>query len=258
MLLLYKIVTALLMPAGFTILCLLCGLILRRRFFLWLGFLALLLFSMPVASDALMRVLEGQSGRVPVSSISKADAIVVLSGMIEPVEGAPLGEWGDAVDRFEGGIELFRAGKAPAIVFTRGQLPWKPDLIPEGELLSKRALLLQLPTKSIRLTAKAGNTADEALATARLLGVGKGAGKKIILVTSAYHMRRSLLLFEKAGFDVVPFRVDFQVFDKSRLTVLHFLPSAGALVQSEKALHELVGWLFYWGKSQLGLGERVV
>ena len=245
MLLVNKIIASLLMPAGFSILCLLCGLLLRKRLFLWLGVLELLLFSMPVSSDALMRAVEGHAGRVPLAAVSKGDAIVVLSGMIESVEGAPLGEWGGAVDRFEGGIELFRAGKAPVIVFTRGQLPWKPSEIPEGELLARRALLLRVPQQAIRLTAKAGNTADEALATARLLGVGKGAGYRIILVTSAFHMRRAQLLFEKAGFEVVPFRVDYQVNGKSGLTLLRFLPSAEALEQSEKALREVIGWLFY-------------
>ncbi len=245
MLLLNKLLPILVLPLGFTLLCMLAGLVYRKRLLLWYAALVLFAFSMPVVGDGLMRFVEGGTVRLPVSSVGEADAIVVLSGIIHQVEGAPLGEWGDGVDRFEGGIDLFKAGKAPLIVFTRGQMPWQPNAIPEGELLAKRALLLGVPQSAILLTAKVGNTADEALAARKLLG----ESKKIILVTSAFHTRRALLLFEQAGFDVEPFRVDYQTGDTPGLSVLRFLPGVGALSKSETALHELLGWLFYWLRS---------
>jgi len=206
---------------------------------------------MPVVSNGVMRLVEGEARRVPVSSVGRADAVVVLSGMLNQVDGAPLGEWNDAVDRFYGGIELFNAGKAPLIVFTRGQVPWELDAIPEGELLAKRAVLLGVPKTAICLTEKVGNTADEALAAAKLLGFRKGEGKSIILVTSAYHMRRALLLFEKAGFRVIPFKVDYQVSNKKEVTVLNYLPNGESLEQSERALREVIGWLYYWVRGLL-------
>ena len=249
MLLVNKILPILVLPLGFTLLCMLAGLVLRKKLLLWYAAFLLWAFSMPVVSDGLMRFVEGGSVRIPVSAVENADAIVVLSGMIRQVDGAPLGEWNDAVDRFDAGIDLIKAGKAPVIVFTRGQLPWQQGTVPEGELLERRAVLLGISQRVIRLTAKVGNTADEALAAGKLLGVGKGK-KKIILVTSAYHARRAVLLFEQAGFDVVPFRVDYQVENNSGLTVLRFLPSADALAQSEKGLREMIGWLFYWGRWQ--------
>jgi len=241
MLLLNKILPILVLPLGITLLCLLAGLAFRKNFLLWYAVLFLWAFSMPVVGDGLMRFVEGGTIRLPLSSVGKADAIVVLSGIMRQVEGAPLGEWGDGVDRFDGGIELFKAGKAPVIVFTRGQLPWQPYARAEGELLAKRAVLLGVPQVAIRLTTKVGNTADEALAVAKLLG----GRKKIILVTSAFHTRRALLLFEQAGFIVEPFRVDYRVDDTLDVTVLRFLPSAEALYQSEQALRELLGWLYY-------------
>ena len=253
MLFINKILSLLILPVGFSLLCLLAGLLLRNNFFLWLGTVVLLVFSMPVMSDFLIRSVEVGVGRVPASSIGKADAIVVLSGMIVPVDGAPLGEWGDAVDRFDGGVELFKAGRAPVLVFTRGQVPWQPDVVPEGELLAKRAVLLGVPQSAIRLTARAGNTAEEAVAARVLLGVSKkGVPKSIILVTSAFHMRRARFLFEHAGFVVEPFLVDYQASEKSPLTVLSFLPNAEALAQSDKALREVIGFLFYWVRSLAG------
>ncbi|WP_076790875.1 YdcF family protein [Chlorobium sp. KB01] len=248
MLLINKLLPMLVLPLGLSLLLTVAGLVLRRRLLIGLGILVLGMFSLPVVSTALIRAVEGWSARVPVSSLHRADAIVVLSGMVMQLEGAPLGEWGEAVDRFEGGIELVRAGIAPVIVFTRGQLPWQPDAVPEGELLAKRAMLLGVPEKVIRLTTIAGNTADEAVAAGKLLGVRRGVRKKIILVTSAFHMRRAAMQFEKAGFQVERYPVDFQTGNNSDMTILDFLPDAEGLRVSSKALREMIGWVYYWAK----------
>lgn len=242
MLLVNKILPLFLLPLGLSLICLVGGVVLRKRLLLWSGVLVLWMFSMPLVSNALMRFVEGPARRAAVRGVVKADAIVVLSGMLHQVDGAPLGEWGDAVDRFEGGIDLFKAGRAPVLVFTRGQIPWRPDRIPEGELLAKRAVQLGVPHKAIRLTERVGNTAEEAAAAGKLLD----RRKNIILVTSAYHMPRALLLFEKEGFRVVPYRVDYQVDDTAQLTVLSYLPNGSALAQSETALREMIGWVYYW------------
>ncbi len=242
MLFLHKLLPILVLPLGVTLIALLAGLAFRKKILLWYAAVVLWAFSMPVVGDGLMRFVEGGTSRVPVSSIDKSDALVVLSGMMRQVDGAPLGEWGDAADRFDAGIELFKAGKAPLLLFTRGYWPWKPYEIPEGELLAKRALLLGVPQSAIRLTPKVGNTADEAAAIRTLLG----SQKRIILVTSAFHMRRSILLFKKAGFAVTPFPVDYRVNNSYGSTILRFLPSAEALEQSERALRELLGWFYYW------------
>ena len=252
MLLLNKILPLFFLPTGFTLLCLLAGLVLRKRVFLWSGVLVLCLFSLPIVSDALMRLVEGPLRRAPISDVGKADAIVVLSGMLHQIKGAPLGEWDDAVDRFEGGIDLFKAGKAPVIVFTRGQIPWHTDGVPEGDLLARRAILLGVPQHAIRLTATVGNTAEESVAAAKLLGVGNGGSvKRIILVTSAFHMPRARFLFEQAGFTVIPFRVDYHTDDTPELTVLNYLPNGESLAESETALREMIGWVFYRAKGFL-------
>ena len=247
MLLLHKILPLLILPSGLALLSLLLGLVLRKRFFFYLSFVLLVLFSMPLVSNGLMRAVEGVSVRSPAGAARKADAIVVLSGMISQVEGAPLGEWSEGADRFEGGIELFRAGKAPLLVFTRGQIPWEKESVPEGELLRERALLLGIPQKRILLTDKAGNTAEEATAVKHLLG-GGAARKRILLVTSAYHLRRAVLLFERAGFEVEPFRVDIQTPQRNRMTVLDLLPNSEALMKSETAVREMIGYLYYRSK----------
>ena len=85
------------------------------------------------------------------------------------------------------------------------------------------------------------NTADEAVAVKELIR----PSKKIILVTSAFHMYRAKRLFEKKGFKVIPYKVDYKTSGKSAITVMNFLPSAGNLELSETGIREIFGRIFY-------------
>jgi len=66
-----------------------------------------------------------------------------------------------------------------------------------------------------------------------------------LLVTSAFHMPRARRLFEHAGLGVTPFPVDFRLSAGGSLSVMDFLPGAEALGQTQAALRELYGRLFY-------------
>jgi uncharacterized SAM-binding protein YcdF (DUF218 family) len=59
-------------------------------------------------------------------------------------------------------------------------------------------------------------------------------------------MRRSIFLFEREGLEVIPFPVDFQVAAGSKWTFLDLMPQADALRQTETALREIYGFLYYW------------
>ena len=195
-----------------------------------------------------MRWVEGVEDRIVIQDVKTADAIVVLSGMIEERKNAPLGEWSGAVDRFEGGVDLFNAGRAPLLILTGGWVPWTPNNKPEGEILALRAVKLGVPKDKILVTANVQNTEEEAIAV-RQLGRNwwvTGSKPRIILVTSAFHMRRAEMLFRKNGFEVTPFPVDFDSSDSCGITILSFVPSAQALARSETVIKEIIGFAYYW------------
>lgn len=88
-----------------------------------------------------------------------------------------------------------------------------------------------------------GNTADEANAVAELMRT-RGR-KRIILVTTGWHMPRAAWLFRQVGVECTIFPVDFGR-DRTRPnTLLDFLPRADALWDTETALREISGYLFY-------------
>ena len=248
MIYLNKILPAICLPIGFTMVLVGAGLILRKKVLCWTGLVVLLLLSTGFVSGKLMRWVEGLEYRSVIQDVKAADAIVVLSGMIEERKNASLGEWSGAVDRFEGGVDLMQTGKAPLLIFTGGWVPWIPNAKLEGEILAQRAVRLGVPKDKILVTGKAQNTQEEATAVSQLCGRRLVLGRKprIILVTSAFHMRRAEMLFRKSGLDVTPFPVDLQTSENSEITPLSFLPSAQALARSETAIREMIGLAYYW------------
>ena len=88
------------------------------------------------------------------------------------------------------------------------------------------------------------NTADEAVAVKELMS----PNKRIILVTSAYHMYRAKKLFEKLGLIVIPYKVDYKSKRNKEITIVDFLPSAEYLKNTEIGIREILGRLFYFFK----------
>lgn len=242
MIYLHKILPILLLPTGLILGLLLWGLTTRRKSPIWAALMLFGLCSLPVLSDRFVAAVEGHGQRLVPDAMPRADAIVVLSGMIKIAPGpAAIPEWGEASDRFWGGLDLYQAGKAPRLIFTGGWVPWRPDQHPEGEYLRDMALAQGIAPTAITVTDPVSNTAAEAEAIQALLG----DQPTILLVTSAFHMPRAQGLFERVGCTVVPYPVDFYVNLSRPWSILDFLPNADAFQRTELAWRELVGRAYY-------------
>jgi len=242
MIYLHKILPAFVLPIMLVIIVILIGLIKNKKKIIYIAIGVLYIISTPIFSNNFMKLVEGSEYRKPISAIDSADAIVVLSGMLEinEVGDSTYIEWGDP-DRFFGGIALFKAGKAQKLVFTGGKMPWDKAKKTEGEVLKEYAIANGIPSEKIFISKDVENTADEAVAVKELIS----PSKSIILVTSAFHMNRAQRLFEKQGFKVIPCKVDYKTAGENAITVIDFLPSAGNLGMIETGIRELLGRLFY-------------
>jgi uncharacterized SAM-binding protein YcdF (DUF218 family) len=224
----------------------LIGLIKNKKKLIYIAIGVLYILSTPIFSNNFFKLVEGSEYRKPISSIDSVDAIVVLSGMlgINEVGDTTYIEWGDP-DRFFGGIALYKAGKAQKLVFTGGKMPWDKAKKTEGDVLKEYAISNGIPSEKIFVTKDVENTADEAVAVKELIS----PSKRIILVTSAFHMYRAKKLFEKEGFEVIAYKVDYKAGGKRKITLMDFLPSAGNLGMTESGMREIIGRLFYLVKN---------
>ena len=248
-----KVLPLLVLPVSITLLLIVLGLWRRRHALIVAGVLVLWVTSTPLVGQFAIRAAERFATRVPIDSAPRADAIVVLSeGRIVAPGQAGISEWRRG-NRFFAGVQLFKAAKAPLLVFTGGASPWEPKAALEGDLLTRFAVEMGVPDSAITRTGAVNNTAEEAQAVAKLLrargassGLPGSSPLRIVLVTSAFHMPRAQRLFERAGLSVAAYPVDFRVSAGSKLSVLNFLPTATALQDTEVAMREGYGRLFYF------------
>ena len=252
MIYLHKILPYFLMPLTLATFLLVAGLLLKRRGVVLAGLCVLVFFSLPAVEKSLTNFMEAGMERLSAEEAPSADAIVVLSGAGVREQGkAKVIEWSDP-DRFLGGVQLFKSGKAPLLIFTGGWLPWDAAARPEGEVLIGQARLLGIPAEAMMTTRKVSNTADEADGVSQVLRERLHAPdnspsrhSRILLVTSAYHMPRARRIFEKAGMEVIPFPVDFRSSPSDSASFMDLVPNSGALGASEIAIRELYGRWYY-------------
>jgi uncharacterized SAM-binding protein YcdF (DUF218 family) len=108
-----------------------------------------------------------------------------------------------------------------------------------------RLLLVEwgIPDAAIQVEGGSINTRENALFSHQLLA-RRGIGR-IILVTSAIHMPRAAAAFRKAGFDVVAAPADFQTGWGESSAMFRWIPTAGALGGSSRAIREWLGLSVY-------------
>ena len=242
-LILHKLLPLIVSPLGLVILLVSLSVFLRRRGPALVGLLVLLVCSLPVTGNRLWGVLEADYPYRPIESVENADAVVVLSGMLGGIETSDgvVPQWGEATDRLFAGVDLLNAQKAPIIIFTRGQWPWV-SLPPEGEQLANRAIAMGVPERQILLTGIVTNTADEADEVKSLMDFG--GMRRVILVTSSFHMERATMLFDREGIETIPYPTDFRANGFSG-DWMSLVPSAHGLNKTSEAVRELIGRLYY-------------
>jgi uncharacterized SAM-binding protein YcdF (DUF218 family) len=233
-----KFVEALLLPIGVAGLLATVGIVFRRRWIVALGVVILYTFSTPVMGRWMMRSLERVYTPQAVDSCLNADAIVVLSGGIIRGRSAPGVQWGDNANRYFAGFDLAMAGKAKRIVLSAG--PPNPRGSSQGEVLRQIAIGHGLEQERIVVTPFVFTTEDEASVVAKMPNI-----HSILLVTSAFHMPRAVLLFRSQGFDVSPFPTDQRVLGSQPFRLLDFIPGSTALQESEQAMREYYGLAVY-------------
>ena len=206
-------------------------------------------------ANGLARSLEWRY--LPMENIPKAEVIVVLGGGTQPASSPrPMVEVNGAGDRLFYAASLYHQGLADHLLLSGGRIPWLSNGIsmedtPAGEM----AILLEMlgvPQTAMWLEPDSLNTYENAVNSQRILN--KKGIDKIILVTSAVHMPRSVKLFEAQGLDVTPAPVDYHVTqaDWAGLTresllqqFMQLLPSVDNLALTTRAMKEYFGILFY-------------
>ncbi|WP_424630982.1 YdcF family protein [Bradyrhizobium sp. SYSU BS000235] len=247
-----KVVNFFALPSNALIMMCVLGLVLLvltplRRTATWLlgvGLGLYLVFGLSPASNFLVLPLTERfpawkpDGRAP-------DGIIVLGGAINAEATVYRGslELDQSGERIIEMLKLARQYPSARIVFTGGSGNLIARLVPEAPIVGQLLEDFGVAKDRIILESKSRTTAENAEFTKQL--VSPKPGERWLLITSAFHMPRSIGSFRKVGFDVEAYPVDwrsqgwedaFDPFDKM---------SAG-LSRADTAIHEWTGLIGYW------------
>ncbi len=247
-LMLSKVLSQLLLPPGGLILLGLFGFMFSKRWWgrgvLFLSLSALWLLSTEPVRDMLTQPLEFKHSVLSVEHLESSEsAIVLLGGGI--YENAP--EYGgrdqlrsSAMMRTLYAAEV--AKKTGLDVYATGGRPLTEGADPEGSIMRRWLIRFGLPESSVFAENVADNTWENAVYMKTLLA--KRGVHRVVLVTSAWHMPRSVWCFKAHGLDVVAAPVDFLT-GQSHYDLRSYLPHWTVLADSGLALHEYLGLLWY-------------
>jgi uncharacterized SAM-binding protein YcdF (DUF218 family) len=251
-----KIVALFFYPVGLCLVILILGLFClwatRRqrlgKLLVTLGAVLLLLLSTPFISMGLLLPLEQRYPALlhpetvswgPNSSASPKWIVVLGGGHVsDPRLPANSQISAAALRRVVEGVRLYKAVPGSKLLLSGGVVF---DPVPEAEVMAQIAVLLGVKSQDIMLESDSRDTADEAKIIASMIG-----REKIILVTSAAHMPRSMALFRRRGLDPIPAPTDFGTSAIPSFGPARFAPGVESLGQTQVALHEYLGLAWAW------------
>ncbi len=188
--------------------------------------------------DALLRHMEGQYP-APQGSLQPYIGMVVLGGAIDiprGVQDSTNFTLNSAAQRMTTPLALLRKYSHLLLLFSGGQ----SDTIARETSVADAArdfyASMGVPANRLLYERAARNTYENAVLSARVSGVDKT--QPWLLVTSAWHMPRAMALFQREGWNVTPYPVDFRTGSYTQWT--HYSIAEGAL-RWEMLLHEVVG-----------------
>jgi uncharacterized SAM-binding protein YcdF (DUF218 family) len=242
MFLLSKLIGFLLNPLIWVVILLLLGLIVKKRLLLLIraACLVLVVFTNPLLSNWVMHRLEAKPRTLEASNRYRVG--VLLTGMTSGRISKPGVHFESGVDRFTQALLLYRLNIIDRIVISGGSGLLNDQGFSESPLLADLANNLGIPDSALIIESRSRNTYENALLTKPILdSLGVDS---CLVITSAFHMTRSLRCFEKMGIKAQGYPADYRAGDLD-LSMYSFVPSIGALSTWNTILHEWLGLTYY-------------
>lgn len=181
---------------------------------------------------------------VPTELPENLTGIIVLAGPEKPLVTWARGQpsLGEGAERLTSFVALARRYPKARLIYAGGAGSLLYQNYKSNETARLLFSQLGLNLDRVQFDTEARNTVENAVNSFKL--IGQKAEGDWILITSAYHMPRSVGIFRKIGWDVIPYPVDYQTsgkwkYDWKFATLYNFL-------EFSTGLHEWLGLIAYW------------
>lgn len=244
-----KILNYLVMPLTFVVGCLVMAMFIRHKAWqrrLWAGGLIMLFaFTNEFLANELMKAWELDAKAYRTMHEYKLG--IVLTGTIIPqMKPDDRVYFSRGADRVVHTVQLYKLGLIEKILVSGGS--GRLIDIGEREANSFREvmMLMGVPDSVILVENETRNTHESAVAVKEILKEHGYKSEECVLITSAFHMRRSLACYRKAGLPLDSFTTDFYAHDGRYYLDAFFVPKIEALIIWHKLVKEWVGFAAYW------------
>ena len=172
----------------------------------------------------------------------KFDAGILLGGMISLSSSDENILFNEYNDRLLNTLELFHKGIIKKIIITGASGSLSSDL-KEADIIKSFLIRIGVPREKIIVENQSKNTHENAIYTELTCKEHEMDKYSFLLITSDYHMRRSLSCFKKTGLNITPYvkESDEFHFDLEYLIV----PQTSVLFKWKVLFHEIVGYFMY-------------
>ncbi len=234
MIIVLKIIQNFLMPSAFIFLFAVLGFLLLKkkkkwgRIFLALSVFFYFFFSITPVSDFLLMALEEKYRPIAVEDIGQAEKVVLLLGGRE-----------SNVLRGSEVLRIWHLSENKMKIIISGTDPLIPTS-EEATAVRNFFIYRGIDPDDIIIEGRSRNTRENVVNVQKIVD-----NKPFFLVTSAYHMERSLTEFERVGARPIPAPTDFRRRRVLNYHVFDFIPSAQNLRNSDLAFHEHLGAIYY-------------
>ncbi|AIH03720.1 MAG: Uncharacterized protein XD42_0592 [Thermodesulfobacterium sp. 37_54] len=212
----------------------------RRRFFLFVAVALYYLSTTPFLPYFLLKQLEKNYPVPSQQEITKAEKIIVLTGRIYGQKDLSLEERfsKETLVRFFKALELKKLYPEKKVIIVGGSYE-TPD--------SKGASYLKEFANKLGYQVEAVDIPlDTETSVKAIKNLLHSPEEKFLLLTSAYHLPRTMLLFKKEGLFPIPYPTNYNhKLCKPELSVTTFFPNDLYLNLTNLAFHEYLGLLFY-------------
>jgi uncharacterized SAM-binding protein YcdF (DUF218 family) len=215
----------------------------RRRFF-QLALVLLLLFSNEFIANELMAAWEIPA--TPYQSIERKYTWgVLLSGVAKAgMKPDDRVYFSRGADRVVHTVQLYKLGIIKKVLVSGGSGRLLDIGERESNDLADAMVLMGVNPADIVIESDSRNTHESAIAVKKIL-LNNAQLTDCILITSGYHMRRSLGCFNKVDWPMDSFSADFLSHPRSYTFDTLFIPKIEALLTWHHLIKETVGYLSY-------------
>lgn len=216
----------------------------RKRKALLVGLLMLLFFTNPFIINQVMHAYEIRSYKSD-DFTNQFDVAIVLGGSTRYFNSETVRPvYGNGVDRLIQAVDLYKAQKVKKILLSGGSGYLLNQNFKEADWLRNVLLTMDVADSNIIIENQSRNTFENAKMTADILKTNK-YGTSYLVITSAFHVRRTKACFDKQNVAATYYPVDEHSGALELTPDKLFMPNEGAINSWNLLIHEWMGLLTY-------------